>query len=141
MDRSLHFYRDLLGFHVTLDHEEKMGGGRSALVPDPQRTERRAVYLRWEDEPDSTFLVLTHPPSRPSEPLKFDQLGVHHFSFWVSGLQEIFAKLEADGVSILSPPRPTDTLLYGEKPGGQVLTSLFQDPDGNIVQLDERVPV
>jgi hypothetical protein len=34
------------------------------------------------------------------------------------------------------PPTESDTIAYGETPGKKVLTSLFQDPDGIIVQFD-----
>ena len=43
MERSLPFYRDVLGLPVVADQEESFGdfGGR-----------RHAVYLRWGDEAD-----------------------------------------------------------------------------------------
>ncbi len=53
MERSLDFYRDLLGMHVSLDTEEELpgfGGGEAQ--------KRRAVYLRWREGPHETFIVL-----------------------------------------------------------------------------------
>lgn len=45
----------------------------------------------------------------------------------------------AAGVPIPVPATQSDTLAYGEVPGGTLLTRLFQDPDGIILQFDERL--
>jgi catechol 2,3-dioxygenase-like lactoylglutathione lyase family enzyme len=139
MDKALPFYRDLLGLRVTLDAIENVGG-LPTLFRDPQKGKRRAVYMRWEDGPEEPFIVLSAPVGPPSgEPIKLDQVGIHHFSFWVKDLRAKVEKLKAAGVSILVPPTVGDTVAYGEAPGGKVLTCLFQDPDGIILQFDERV--
>ena len=139
MDRALRFYRDLLGLRVTLDTEEDIGGF-PALFEDPRKGRRRAVYLRWEDGPEATFLVLSAPVGPAlGAPIKLDQVGIHHFSFWVNDLRAKVEKLRAAGVPILLQPLESDTVAYGEKAGGKVLTCLFQDPDGIILQFDERM--
>jgi len=139
MDRSLHFYRDLLGLRVTTDAMEKIGGLKTLFAND-QKGQRRAVYLRFEDGPHASFLVLSQSPRGPSgEPLKLDQIGVHHFAFWVDDLREKIEQLRAAGVPILAGPFEADSVAYGEPPGKKVLTCLFSDPDGTIVQYDQRV--
>jgi len=139
MDRALHFYRDLLGLRVTLDTMERIGG-MGPLFANPQKGQRHAVYLRFEDGPHASFVVLSQNPGEPSgRPLKVDQVGVHHFSFWVDDLRERVEKLKAAGVKILLQPTESDTLAYGEPTGGKVLTALFEDPDGTIVQFDQRL--
>ncbi len=130
MDKALGFYRDLLGLKVDLDRIEN--GGTAG--------ERRAVYLRWEDGPDSTFIVLGQNTTPiPGEPLQMNQLGYHHFAFWVEDLEETLEKLKAAGVNVRSGPHTMDSTWYGEDGSGQVMTTVFQDPDGNFVQLDQRV--
>jgi glyoxylase I family protein len=139
MERSLHFYRDLLGLRVTLDTMERIGGS-GPLFANSRKGERRAVYMRFEDGPHASFIVLSQSPGEPSgRPLKIDQVGLHHFSFWVDDLRERIEKLKSAGVRILLPPTEADTAAYGEAPGGKVLTALFEDPDGTIVQLDQRL--
>jgi catechol 2,3-dioxygenase-like lactoylglutathione lyase family enzyme len=139
MDKSLPFYRDVLGLKVTLDTEENVGGF-PALFRDPTKGKRRAVYLRWEDGPEASFIVLSAPVGPPSgESIKLDQVGIHHFSFWVKDLRAKAEKLKAAGVSLLLPPTEGDSVAYGEPPGKKVLTCLFQDPDGIILQFDERL--
>jgi catechol 2,3-dioxygenase-like lactoylglutathione lyase family enzyme len=139
MERSLRFYRDLLGLKVTLDTMENIGGMK-ALFANPQKGKRRAVYLRFEDGPHASFLVLSQNPEASGDPIKLDQVGVHHFSFWVDDLCERVERLKTAGVPILVPPYESDSIAYGEPPGKKVLTSLFQDPDGIIVQFDQRLP-
>jgi catechol 2,3-dioxygenase-like lactoylglutathione lyase family enzyme len=139
MDKSLHFYRDLLGLKVSLDTMENIGGLKT-LFTNPQKGKRRAVYMRFEDGPHASFLVLSQNPGEtPGEAIKLDQVGVHHFAFWVDDLRERVEKLKAAGVPILVPPMESDTVAYGEPAGKKVLTSLFQDPDGIIVQFDQRL--
>lgn len=139
MDKSLPFYRDVLGLRVTLDTEENVGGF-PALFRDPAKGKRRAVYMRWEDGPEAWFIVLSAPVGPPSgEPIKLDQVGIHHFSFWVKDLRAKAEKLQAAGVPLLLPPTEGDSVAYGEPPGKKVLTCLFQDPDGIILQFDERL--
>jgi catechol 2,3-dioxygenase-like lactoylglutathione lyase family enzyme len=140
MDKSLHFYRDLLGLKVSLDTMENIGGLKT-LFANPQKGKRRAVYMRYEDGPHASFIVLSQNPGEtPGEAIKLDQVGVHHFAFWVDDLRERVEKLKAAGVPILVPPMESDTIAYGEPAGKRVLTSLFQDPDGIIVQFDQRLP-
>lgn len=139
MDRSLRFYRDLLGLKVTLDTTENIGGIKT-LFANPRKGRRRAVYMRFEDGPHASFIVLSQNPDETTgEPIKLDQVGVHHFSFWVDDLRERVEKLKAAGVPILVPPYEADSVAYGEPPGKKVLTTLFQDPDGIIVQFDQRL--
>jgi catechol 2,3-dioxygenase-like lactoylglutathione lyase family enzyme len=139
MDRSLRFYRDLLGLRLTLDTMERIGG-IGPMFANPQKGERRAAYLRFDDGPHASFIVLSQNPGGPNgQPLKLDQVGVHHFSFWVDDLRERIEKLQAAGVKILLRPTESDTVAYGEPPGRKVLTALFEDPDGTIVQFDQRL--
>src|SRR5271170_2579995 len=95
MERSLRFYRDLLGLTVNLDKEEPVRGSER-LFADPAQNHRRAVYLKWADGPDAGFVVLSQKPGEPSgRPIKIDQLGIHHFAFWVSDLRERVERLKS----------------------------------------------
>ncbi|MBI3302696.1 MAG: VOC family protein [Deltaproteobacteria bacterium] len=139
MERSLHFYRDLLGLRVTLDDPQENPGGMLSSVTGSQQPTRHGVYLRWEDGLDATFIVLSENRPTSGEAIKLTQVGIHHFAFWVDDLQETYEKVKAAGVPIVLPPTAVDTVAYGEPPGGKVLTTLFKDPDGIVVQLDQRL--
>ena len=140
MERSLKFYRDLLGLKVTLDDpKENPGGMLSRVQGEQQSRTRHGVYLRWEDGPDATFIVLSEDHPVTGQAIKINQVGIHHFAFWVDDLEATFEKVKAAGVPIVLPPTTTDSVAYGEAPGKKVMTTLFNDTDGIIVQLDQRV--
>jgi len=137
MDRALGFYRDALGLRVKLDTVEEIPGFRGALA-----RRRRAVYLGWSEGPHASFVVLDQPLSTDPEgqPLELFQTGIHHFSFWVDDIDALVARARAGGFELLFEPAVGDTLAYGEPPGGKVKSTFLRDPDGNYVQLDQRMP-
>lgn len=140
MERSLRFYRDLLGLKVTLDDPQENPGGMLSRVQGGQQPRtRHGVYLRWEDGPDATFIVLSQDQPVSGEAIKLNQVGIHHFAFWVDDLEAAFEKVKAAGVPIVLPPTTFDTVAYGEPAGGKVMTTLFKDPDGIVIQLDQRI--
>jgi catechol 2,3-dioxygenase-like lactoylglutathione lyase family enzyme len=132
LDQSLRFYRDVLGLPVAADQEESFGdfGGR-----------RHAVYLRWGSGPDASFIVLDEQLERPKvgEPAALFSIGVHHFGLWVDDVDAIATRAREAGVELIVEPAVSDTWLYGEPSGGKVKTAFMRDPDGNVVQVDQRV--
>ena len=84
--------------------------------------------------------MLSEKPGAPSgRPIKIDQLGIHHFAFCVSDLSERVERLKAAGVKVLVGPYESDSIAYGDAPDKKVLTCLFEDPDGIILQFDQRL--
>jgi len=139
MEKSLKFYRDLLGLEVRSDKTQPIGGMPS-LYAKPEKGTRRAIQLHYGSGPTSGFLVLSEMPGgSPGAAIKLDQVGISHFSWWVDDLRGWHEKLKAAGVKILVPPSETDSEGYGEKPGRKFLTCLFEDPDCVILQFDQRV--
>ncbi len=139
MERSLKFYRDLLGLEVRYDQMQPIGGMVN-LYANPQKGQRRAAHLHYGKGEGRGFLVLTEMPGgTPGAAIKLDEVGVSHFSWWVDDIRAIYEKLKAAGIKILVPPYETDAGGYGENPGRKYLTCLFEDPDGIMVQLDQRV--
>jgi catechol 2,3-dioxygenase-like lactoylglutathione lyase family enzyme len=139
MERSLRFYRDLLGCEVRYDAMQPIGGMPS-LYANPEKGRRRAVHLHYGSGAGGGFLVLSEMPGgTPGHAIKLDEVGISHFSWWVDDLRALHDKLKAAGVKILVPPTEADSGGYGEKPGRKYLTCLFEDPDGIILQLDQRV--
>lgn len=139
MERSLAFYRDLLGMRVVSDREHRVSP--SAMHADPTTaTHRRMVQLTWGDgDLDDPFLVLSSFPVSSGGALKLDQIGIHHIALWVTDLQQQAAALAEAGVRFVMEPTEVDARGYGGQKGETVLTCLFEDPDGIIIQLDERL--
>jgi catechol 2,3-dioxygenase-like lactoylglutathione lyase family enzyme len=139
MERSLKFYRDLLGLEVRFDSTQPIGN-MPALYANPEKGRRRAVHLHYGKGPTAGFLVLSEMPGgTPGNAIKLDQVGISHFSWWVDDLRGMYEKLKAAGVKMLVPPAEADSGGFGDPPGKKYLTCLFEDPDGIIVQIDQRV--
>lgn len=137
LDRSLHFYRDLLGLTVRLHTTQEMArrpGAESAEMYQRPR-ESRTVANVWFDDPDTTqpFLVLTSHPSSEVEgdPIKLDQIGISHISFGVQDVRAYAEELMAKGVSLAG------TLDDFTNDQGVMRTFFVYDPDGILVQFDQ----
>lgn len=136
MDASLAFYRDMLGMHVSLDAIEEL-----PALGDGESLQRRGVYLRWREGDDETFVVLDQHLSQDpfGKPAKLFQVGIHHFGFWVDDIDAMVARAKDAGFNVVAGPGHADTVQYGEPAGGAVRSAFLADPDGNFVQLDQRV--
>jgi catechol 2,3-dioxygenase-like lactoylglutathione lyase family enzyme len=131
LDRSLEFYRDLLGFEVVLE-QEKEGGYLGAIVGRPDAHVRMAhVKLPGGDHRLELFQYLRPQGRRPSEQLEPWQIGPTHICLIVDDLSALHERLRAAGIdSFLSPPVDVDT---GANAGGKAL--YLRDPDGALVEL------
>ncbi|PKB72308.1 MAG: hypothetical protein BZY87_01015 [SAR202 cluster bacterium Io17-Chloro-G6] len=140
LEKSLEFYRDLLGMTVRMHTTQEMArrpGAESAEMYERPRTARTVANL-WIDEPGSTqpFLVLTSHPGDlvGGVPIKLDQKGISHISFEVENVQACAQELIAKGVSLAGNMEDfTDA-------SGNIRTIFVYDPDGILVQFDEGPP-
>jgi catechol 2,3-dioxygenase-like lactoylglutathione lyase family enzyme len=134
MESSVSFYRDVVGLDVVRDAEETVPvEGRPPII-------RRAVYLRWNENPHAPFLVLDEVIDQelPWSPKRMlGDMGVHHFCFRVDDVDAVLERSRAAGVTILRGPLTGDTLLMGLRSGGECKSLFLSDPDGNAVQVDE----
>jgi len=126
IERSLRFYRDLLGCKEV---------GRLELEGEPTATlngwpdaKVRAVYL----ERDGWRLELIEYPVPgwigPKAPRPMNQIGFTHLSFRVADLDAFCAQLEAAGGSLLPETR------LG-LPGSRTRVIMAHDPDGVLLEL------
>lgn len=116
MDRSLAFYRDLLGLRLHL--RKTMGNGTEVAFLDS----------------GNGMLEIFAPPggAGPASDLPAATSGVLHITFLVDNVDESFAKLEAAGVAIKERPRPAVNSEVLDR------VAFLRDPDGIIVELAER---
>ena len=63
MERSLGFYRDLLGCEVVKDDVQDTTTGGLPHVYKDQHASRRVVYLRYGEGAAAPILVMTEHPS------------------------------------------------------------------------------
>jgi glyoxylase I family protein len=125
-ERSLHFYRDLLGF--THRSELQIAGEPSATLLQLPDVELRALYL----ERDGMRIELLHYPSPGHRgdgmPRPMNALGLTHLSFRVDDLAATRAGLEAAGVRILEAT-------YIDIPAFEAAAIMITDPDGTLIEL------
>ena len=131
LDKSLAFYRDILGMTVTFDAIQDTRGGSRTQTYKHQRETRRVAHLKW-DESQEPYLVMTCHPGGQTDgnPIKLDQVGVSHFSFTVDDLPGLAEELLAKGVNI---PGGIDTFKNAQ---GNLSSFYVLDPDGILVQFD-----
>jgi glyoxylase I family protein len=145
MERSLHFYRDLLGFTVLQPPMQMEGGNPYQGIFE--RSDRKfsiavlcygkknaGPYGMSEDAPVVALVSPIDPPPSGTS-IKVDQVGITHVGFWVKGVEALYDELKSKGVKCVVPP------YTGAKTEAGKIRSIFvEDPDGILIQLDEMVP-
>ena len=128
LDRSVAFYRDLLGCEVIAT-QEKEGGYLAAIVGYPDAHVRMAhLRLPGGDHVIELFEYLAPPGG--SADVEPRNVGASHLCLLTDDLAGLHERLLAEGVSLVSPPVEVDT---GINAGGYGL--YLRDPDGIMVEL------
>jgi catechol 2,3-dioxygenase-like lactoylglutathione lyase family enzyme len=129
LDRSLVFYRDLLGCEV-LATQEKEGGYLAAIVGD-SRAHVKMAHLRLPGGDHVIELFEYLAPAGGVADVQPWNVGSSHICFIVDDLPALYDRLIDGGVtSFVSPPVEVDT---GINAGGFAL--YVRDPDGINVEL------
>jgi lactoylglutathione lyase len=115
LDKSLHFYNDLLGMNLLRKRDYPTGKFTLAFVG-------------YGDETDSTVIELTHNWGQ-EEPYSLGS-GFGHLAIGVPDVYKACEQLAAAGVKI---PRPAGPMAHG----GAVI-AFIEDPDGYRIELIER---
>ncbi len=130
-ERSIHFYRDLLGFELILDRPEVTLEYFRTIIGFPDAVVHNAV-LRI---PGTTHLLelngYKHPTGTPQD-LTPNNPGSSHICYYVDDLRAMYAQLKEAGVQFISTPTYLD---QGPNKGGWAL--YMQDPDGIVIELME----
>ena len=134
LDKSLGFYRDILGMRVDFDQvQDTTTGGLPSVYAHARKT-RRTVHVRYGPAQTAPSLVLTSHPGEEADggPIKLDQVGISHFSFTVPDVKALAEELVAKGVEMAAP------LDAFTAPDGQVSSIFVYDPDGILLQFDDH---
>ncbi|SNQ45273.1 putative Glyoxalase/bleomycin resistance protein/dioxygenase [Frankia canadensis] len=132
MEASLRFYRDVLGMTLTVDRTEANGGER------PKN--RRACYLRWDDRPGATYVVLDQriEPAPQGQAAELFDVGVHHLSFRTPDLPALVEAVKTAGFDVWFSGSIHDGPANAEPAEGhEVMTAMVLDPDRNVIQFDQ----
>lgn len=126
LDRSVRFYRDLLGFRPV--SELQIGGEPCDVLLQLKDVDLRAIYL----ERDGLRLELLHfdsPPRRNPPPRRaMNDLGFTHISIRVSDLGALINQFRAEGANIIDSSRI-------DMPAFESGAVMITDPDGVMIEL------
>ena len=135
MDRSLEFYRDLLGLKEERNQILE-GEFISELVGYPD-ARLHIIYLGSGDMRHSVELIqYLNPAGTPAAMPERHQVGASHLGVIVDDLDAFYAELSSRGVRFVSPPTIRPGAVYPMASKG----CYMQDPDGNWLELLERPP-
>jgi len=128
LDRSVAFYRDILGFEVLFAWNPQADYIRE-LVGYPG-ADIHAAVLRLPDTQVVLELLEYRAVERTPVDTRTANPGTAHIAFFVDDLDALYADLTARGVASVSPP-VTPTI--GPNQGGRAVYMI--DPDGIRVEL------
>ncbi len=134
LDRSLHFYVDLLGFKEIERH--LLEGETISKMAGKKDVTLQVVRLAIPETPNILvdLQLYIEPPGEVSNAV----LGMSnqgHFCFGVHDLDKAYEELTAVGVEFISEPVVFD--LGDEWEYGALKVVFFKDPDGFILELME----
>ena len=134
LDRSLAFYRDILGMECGPIREQNMEehfGDRQAQVYQKPRKSRRAARLTWGDSGPWLVLSSHDDAAVEGEAPKLDQVGIHHICFSVKDTLALAHHLIDSGVQLAG------SLEGYTSSDGKIHAFYVFDPDGILVQFDD----
>lgn len=127
LERSVSFYRDLLGFRVYKEMLES-GPHMDAMLA----LKGVQVTTVKMSAPGGGAIELlkfhSHPEDRAAR-LNVHQVGITHLAFTVESIDEAFDKLTSKGIEFNSKPQ--------NSPDGYARVAFCRDPDGNLLEMVE----
>ena len=126
MERSLNFYRDLLGMEVEWEMDHRSGKALSKVVGLAD-ADMRIVMLKGYGHRIELFQYYK-PKGTPISPGFMCDPGRMHIAFQVTNIRDHYRKLKEAGVEFNCPPLEI-------RPG--VWATYFRDPDGVILEFIE----
>ncbi len=127
LDKSLNFYRDLLGLKIVKDMNES--GAYIDNISDLQGVQVRTVKMEADDGNLIELLCYLSHPNSPNEKRQINQIGCSHVAFTVENLDEEHNRLVQAGIQFNAPPQYS--------PDGYAKVTFCKDPDGSYIELVE----
>lgn len=132
MDRSIGFYRDVLGLHF--EGEILMDGEETAAMFRRPGCRARVAYLNGSQELQMPPVELIQFLDIPCKKVPGDLFttSISELCFYTQDAEKTYACLKSKGVECLSAPQTFD---FSEKGLGKSKAFYFKDPDGLILEI------
>ena len=127
MDKSLHFYRDLLGLEVWADFRDDSEYVQS--VTEEPGANIWMIKLKAPDGASVELLQYLSDPAQVPPPTRSCSVGCNHVAFAVDDIHAMHGKLRSEGIRFHTPPALS--------PDGGAKATYCRDPEGVIVELVE----
>ena len=127
IERSLRFYRDLLGFKEVFSSTWGIGTETADNIVGLKGSSARVVMLRAGNACVELFQYATPEPKLSDANRPVCDHGITHLCLQVADIDAEYARLKAAGMRFHCPPQNT----------GGLRATYGRDPDGNVVELLE----
>jgi len=138
LERSLAFYRDVLGLTVWYDQPVTFAG---VGVPGTQRGDRARLAILQCADPVIGMIGLLEftEPRVPARPAPKQRLAVGDLIFVIQGedVQGVYERLLASGARVHAPPHEDVVTGVDGRPL-RLTTVTFWDPDDNFIEYNQR---
>ena len=129
MEKSLKFYRDLLGLKVKSLEDEEGEFLDNMLAHENVKNKVAKLYAKNDNALVELVESISHPRNKTDR--DFFTIGASHFALTVDNIDETYDYLIKNGVKFTAPPQQT--------PDRLVKVTFCEDPDGTPIELVEVI--
>ena len=125
MEKSLHFWRDVMGLKVAIDFWEK-----GEFIDTVQHLSGVNLHMIKLTAPDGSMIELLKDEAHPTPPPERNDLcdrGIRHIAFTVADVEESWRTLSDHDCEVLSRPVVS--------PDGTARLFFARDPEGSLLEI------
>jgi catechol 2,3-dioxygenase-like lactoylglutathione lyase family enzyme len=130
IEKSLHFYRDLLGLEVKKDMQEQ-GEFIDTILGLTNVQVRTIKMISQNGDTLVELLEYKSHKGKKREDYQIFDLGASHVAFTVENIDEEYKRLQAEGISFTCQPQVS--------PDKKAKVTFCFDPDGVPIELVEEL--
>jgi catechol 2,3-dioxygenase-like lactoylglutathione lyase family enzyme len=128
MEKSLKFYRDLLGLKIKSLVDEEGQFLDNMLAHENVKNKVAKLYAK---NGNALVELIDSKSYGNKKDRDFFTIGASHFAFTVDNLEKTYDYLVKNGVKFTAPPQQT--------PDGFAKVTFCEDPDGTLIELVEVI--
>ena len=129
LDKSLHFYRDLLGLKIKREALEE--GDFIDNISNLKDTKVKTIKMAADDGYLIELLYYKSHPRKPDRNKKICNIGASHPAFTVENLDYEYKRLKEEGIEFTTPPQISSD--------GKAKVTFCYDPDNVLIELVEEI--